>query len=306
MKKSLCVLLFVFIIFNPASGELIEIDKGLKIKIPKDKVYYTTNALEDLKSNIKQRKFTEKEINYTLKQLSYHGFSGKELGYHITSKTYRNNSLRLKDEFEKDELEIELHDFVVKKCSKKKKNKECILRSILEFNDRFEYFYAHIGLNESPRLMKLNGLSDDQLAKLSNKEIKKIRKSNSSKINYKYKKRYFKEQGIRNIKITEDGFFYIESISSISTKTGLNYTETSWSIPFNNKEFLIKSNCYKEYCKNTKEKMYEIIKPSFSINPNGIKTYDFQKKQDMIDLIQNVRNGYRIFRIASLLFGVIV
>ena len=52
--------------------------------------------------------------------------------------------------------------------------------------------------------------------------------------------------------------------------------------------------------------MNAIIKPTFSINPNGIKTYDFQKKQDMLDLIQNVRNGYRIFRIASLLFGVIV
>ena len=32
----------------------------------------------------------------------------------------------------------------------------------------------------------------------------------------------------------------------------------------------------------------------------------FKKKQDMLDLIQNVRNGYRIFRIASLLFGVIL
>ena len=52
--------------------------------------------------------------------------------------------------------------------------------------------------------------------------------------------------------------------------------------------------------------MYEIINPTFSINVEGIKTYDFQKKQDMLDLLQNVRNGYRIFRIASLMFGVIV
>jgi|AACY02.13.fsa_nt_gi hypothetical protein len=46
MKKSIFILIF-FIIFNPAAAELIEIHKGLKIKIPKDKVYYTTNALED-------------------------------------------------------------------------------------------------------------------------------------------------------------------------------------------------------------------------------------------------------------------
>jgi hypothetical protein len=299
------LLVFLFISISPVIGEIIEIDKGLKINIPKDKVYYTSNILEDLKRNMEQRKFTKKEINYTLKDLSNYGITGKEVGYSITSETHNKNRLRQEDEFENDEFEIELQAFVVNKCSKKK-NKECILRSILEFDDYFEHFYTHIGKNESPRLKKLNGLSDDQLATLSNKEIKKIRKSNSSKINYKYKKRYFKETGIRNIKITGDGFFYVESISSISTKTGVNYTETSWSIPLNNKEFLIKSNCYKEYCKKTKERMYDIIKPTFSINPNGIKTYDFQKKQDMIDLIQNVKNGYRIFRIASLLFGVIV
>ena len=82
-------------------------------------------------------------------------------------------------------------------------------------------------------------MSDDQLATLSKKDIKKIRKSNSSKINYKYKKRYFKEKGIRNIEITGDGFFYIESISSIRYKNGANYTETSWAIPYNDREFLI-------------------------------------------------------------------
>jgi hypothetical protein len=47
--------------------------------------------------------------------------------------------------------------------------------------------------------------------------------------------------------------------------------------------------------------MAAIIDPTFSINPNGIKTYDFQNKQDMIDLISKVKYGYRIFRIARLL-----
>ena len=50
-----------------------------------------------------------------------------------------------------------------------------------------------------------------------------------------------------------------------------------------------------------RQKMSEIIDPTFSVNPNGIKTYDFQKKQDMIDLITKVKNGYRIFKIAKLL-----
>ena len=305
------ILTFVIYIFISSNlfAEIIEISSGVKIKIPSNKTYYTSNPLEDLRNSMISRKFTEKEIISSLNEVKRMGISGNEKGYSIVTKTAYKNRLRKNDEFEKLEYDVEQQDFVFNKCSDKKTNKskkDCIIRSILEFDDNFEYFYTHIGDNVSQKLQLLNGMSDDQLASLTKKEIKKIRKISSSKINYKYKKRYFKEKGIRNIKITPDGFFYIESISSIQHKNGYNYTETSWAIPFENREFLIKSNCYKEYCENTKQRMYEIIKPTFLINLDGIKTYDFQKKQDMLDLIQNVRNGYRIFRIASLMFGVIV
>jgi len=302
-------LLIILIFCSSVFAEIIEIDPGIKIKIPEGKAFYVTNPLDDFKNNAISRKFTSKEIKHSLKELASMGFSGNEKGFSIVSKKYYKNKSRKDDEFEVLEYDLELDSYILKNCSNKKTKKtrrECILRSILEFDDYTEYFYTHIGENESQKLKQLNGMSDNELATLSKKEIKRIRKSNSAKINYKYKKGYFKEKGIRNIKITGDGFFYIESISSISFKNGVNYTETSWAIPHNNREFMIKSNCYKEYCKNTKERMNAIIKPTFSINPNGIKTYDFQKKQDMLDLIQNVRNGYRIFRIASLLFGVIV
>ena len=310
MYKRIVLTILIYIsISSNLLAEIIEISPGVKIKIPTNKTFYTSDPLEDLKNNMIARKYTEKEMIYSLKEVKRMGFSGKEVGYSIVTNTAKKNRLRKKDEFEKDIYELELESFIFTKCSDKKtkkKQRECVLRSILEFDDNFEYFYSHIGDNPSAKLELLNTMSDDQLASLTKKEIKKIRKITSSKINYKYKKRYFKEKGIRNIKITENGFFYIESISSIKYKGGLNYTETSWAIPYNNREFLIKSNCYKEYCQNTKQRMYEIINPTFSINIEGIKTYDFQKKQDMLDLLQNVRNGYRIFRIASLMFGVIV
>ena len=305
------ILTFVVYIFISSNlfAEMIEISSGVKIKVPLNKTYYTSNPLEDMRNNMISRKLTEKEIISSLNEIKRMGISGNEKGYSIVTKTAYKNRLRKNDEFEKLEYDVEQQDFVFSKCSDKKtkkSQKECIIRSLLEFDDNFEYFYTHIGDNVSQKLQLLNGMSDDQLASLTKKEIKKIRKISSSKINYKYKKRYFKEKGIRNIKITPDGFFYIESISSIKHKNGYNYTETSWAIPYDNREFLIKSNCYKEYCQNTKQRMYEIIEPTFSINLDGIKTYDFQKKQDMLDLIQNVRNGYRIFRIASLMFGVVV
>ena len=105
------------------------------------------------------------------------------------------NRLRKNDEFEKLEYDVEQQDFVFSKCSDKKTKKsqnECIVRSLLEFDDNFEYFYTHIGDNVSQKLQLLNSMSDDQLASLTKKEIKKIRKISSSKIDYKYKKRYFK------------------------------------------------------------------------------------------------------------------
>lgn len=310
MYKRIVLTILIYIsISSNLLAEIIEISPGVKIKIPTNKTFYTSDPLEDLKNNMIARKYTEKEMIYSLNEVKRMGFSGKEVGYSIVTNTAKKNRLRKKDEFDKDIYELELESFIFTKCSDKKtkkKQRECVLRSILEFDDNFEYFYSHIGDNPSVKLELLNTMSDDQLASLTKKEIKKIRKITSSKINYKYKKRYFKEKGIRNIKITENGFFYIESISSIKYKGGLNYTETSWAIPYNNREFLIKSNCYKEYCQNTKQRMYEIINPTFSINIEGIKTYDFQKKQDMLNLLQNVRNGYRIFRIASLMFGVIV
>jgi hypothetical protein len=299
-------LIIILIFCSSVFAEIIEIDPGVKIKIPEGKTFFTSSPLEDHKNNMIFRKFTTEETKDSLLRATIQGFSGNELGYSIVSIKYNKNRLRQEDEFERDEYIIELKRYIKKMCFKKKNKKECILRSMLVFDDYTEKFYSTITENESQNLKQLNGMSDDQLATLSKKDIKRIRKINSSKINYKYKNKYFKEKGIRNIKITGDGFFYIESISSIKYKDFGNHSQTSWSIPYKNREFLITSDCYKEYCKNTKERMYEIIEPTFSINPNGIKTYDFQKKQDMLDLIQNVRNGYRIFRIASLLFGVIV
>ena len=213
MYKRIVLTILIYIsISSNLLAEIIEISPGVKIKIPTNKTFYTSDPLEDLKNNMIARKYTEKEMIYSLNEVKRMGFSGKEVGYSIVTNTAKKNRLRKKDEFEKDIYELELESFIFTKCSDKKtkkKQRECVLSSILEFDDNFEYFYSHIGDNPSVKLELLNTMSDDQLASLTKKEIKKIRKITSSKINYKYKKRYFKEKGIRNIKITENGFFYI-------------------------------------------------------------------------------------------------
>jgi len=291
---------------NTSLAEIVTISPDVKIKIPDNKTYYTENSLERVYENLRARKFTKSEINFVSQQIQLMGYSGNEMSYEILSERSYFNKKKREDEFEQDELFLEFSRFARDKCSgkKNKSSKKCLTRAMLEFDDSFDHFMVVFGDSESEQLKKLNGMSDDELATLSRKDIKKIRKIHSNKIDYKYKNKFFKEKGVRNIKITGDGFFYIERISSIN-RNGFKYTETSWSIPFKNREFIIKSFCYEEYCEGIKEKMTKIVEPTFKINPNGIKTYDFQKKQDMLDLIEKVRKGYRIFKIAKLLLFII-
>ena len=46
--------------------------------------------------------------------------------------------------------------------------------------------------------------------------------------------------------------------------------------------------------------MQKIIEPIFKIDVSGVTTYDYRKKEDMIRLINNVRNGYRIYKFIKL------
>ena len=50
----------------------------------------------DLKNNMIARKFTDKEMIYSLKEVKRMGFSGKEVGYSIVTKTAKKNRLRYK------------------------------------------------------------------------------------------------------------------------------------------------------------------------------------------------------------------
>ena len=63
--------LIIFLIFcSSVFAEIIEIDPGVKIKIPEGKAFYTTNPLDDFKNNAISRKFTSKETKYVLKEFT--------------------------------------------------------------------------------------------------------------------------------------------------------------------------------------------------------------------------------------------
>ena len=189
----------------------------------------------------------------------------------------------------------------LKKLKKSKKFSQCINKEIKIANDYPYYFNVWLNKNEDREFKKLFSLTDDQIANLSSQEIKKINKKYSPKLKFKSKSKSFKYSGSQSIKITGTGDFYIEEMLNVIREGVFRSTYVSFNIPYKNRRFVIYAECIDEYCVDIRKKMSEIIDPTFSINPNGIKTYDFQKKQDMIDLITKVKNGYRIFRIARLL-----
>ena len=73
-------LIIILIFCSSVFAEIIEIDPGVKIKIPEGKAFYTTNPIDDFKNNAISRKFTSKETKYALKEFTKMGFSGNEKG----------------------------------------------------------------------------------------------------------------------------------------------------------------------------------------------------------------------------------
>ena len=303
MRYFLIILLFCTNIY----AEIVEISENVRIKIPENKTYVKYNQLEHSLRNMGDAKFNDNEINIFLLSSKIAGSSGEEIAVHISSKKFFKYQENFKDDFGILENEAMLDDAIflcakkLKKLKKSKKFSQCINKEIKIANDYPYYFNVWLNKNEDREFKKLFSLTDDQIANLSSQEIKKINKKYSPKLKFKSKSKSFKYSGSQSIKITGTGDFYIEEMLNVIREGVFRSTYVSFNIPYKNRRFVIYAECIDEYCVDIRKKMSEIIDPTFSINPNGIKTYDFQKKQDMIDLITKVKNGYRIFRIARLL-----
>jgi hypothetical protein len=302
IKKLIILLIFC----NIASAEIVLLGDLVKINIPKDKTYTKYNKLEHTMKNMSDAKFTENEIDRFLNSAINAGSAGDEIAIHINSEKFFEIEINSKDDFGILENEAMLDDAIFS-CAKKlgslnksKKLNNCIEKELRIINEATYYFNVWINKNEDLEFKELFSLSDDQIAELSAREIKQINKKYSPKLKFKSKSKEIIYSGTQNIKITGTGDFYIEEMLSV-TRYGLKSTYVSFNIPYKNRRFVIFADCIDEFCIDIRKKMSEIIDPTFSVNPNGIKTYDFQKKQDMIDLITKVKNGYRIFKIAKLL-----
>ena len=299
--------LIIFLIFcKSVFAEVVMLSDIVKINIPDDKTYIKYNKLEHMLRNMNDAKFTDKEVNNTLLSSKISGSSGDEIALHISSEKFFKFEENSKDDFGILENEAMLDDAIflcakkLKKLKKSKKFNNCINKELRIANEYPYFFNLWVNKNEDLKFKELFSLTDDQIANLSSRQIKKISKKYSPKIKFKSKSKYIKYSGSQKIKITGTGDFYIEEMLSVD-RQGLKTTYVSFNIPYKNRRFVIFAECIDEYCIDIRKKMSAIIDPTFSINPNGIKTYDFQKKQDMIDLISKVKYGYRIFRIARLL-----
>lgn len=302
------LLLILFFFSNSVFAEQYELEKGILINLPKNYAVTKEEVGVTVERALKSGRFTEEEKEMRRIAHLQNGESVDDIMYSIDSKKRIEFYEKDLDPWGKAENDIILSD-LINECMSlykvKKKIKKCAYDKtdqLLEFDgiDTFIILFK----NEDPELNRLNNISDDVLSELSKKEIAQIRKKYASNINWRSKNKYFKEIGIRNIKITGMGNFYVETITS--QKIG-NYKSTNirFILPYKNRRFIINANCQTSDCNNAKEKMAKIIEPIFKINTKGIKVYDFQKKQDMIELLEKVKNGYRAFKFAKLIFLIV-
>ena len=77
------------------------------------------------------------------------------------------------------------------------------------------------------------------------------------------------------------------------------------NIPYGNRLFMIQAYCFKKYCKGVEEKMAKIIEPTISLNTKNAKAYNYYKMDEMLKLVNTVRKGYRIYKVAKLLIFLI-
>jgi len=305
--RYLLITLFLFL-FTNCYAEQYKLENNFIINLPNNTIVIKEPVFDAVERAFKTRRYTEKEKKIAFKMHLESGETKDDIIYSLSTKEEDLFYKKDQDPFGKAENDIFLLG-LINECEKlfkiNKKITSCAMQKLQDYfkSDGVNYFFI-LFINNDPKYEKLFNMSDDELSNLSKKSIKNIRNKFASNINWKSKNKYFKEKGIRNIKITGTGDFYIETIS---TETTGKWKETNIRLilPYNNRRFIINATCRDEKCKNVKNKIAKILEPTFKINPNGVKVYDFNKKQDMLDLIQNVKNGYRIFRFAKLIFLIV-
>ena len=293
----------LFLFFNSTSvAEILDIGHGFKINIPENMSYDKRDGYEVVLKNLKNRGLTKKEIKYIISSWKDLGFGETEDEIYISSPEALEFEKRDGDVFGKAENDLVFAE-IADTCRDKKSKKaflNCLLAGLKIKINATMTFSISLSDNESSKLKRLNSLSDSEISTLGKKEIKNFRKEHAGKFKFKSKGGDFKEIGIRNIRITSKGDFYIEE-RSIVKWLGFKTTYTHYIIPFKNRAFIIQGKCFKKYCKGLEDKMAKIIEPIFALNHKKDETYDFDNKQKMIQLVNNVRKGYRIYKIAKLL-----
>ena len=83
-------------------------------------------------------------------------------------------------------------------------------------------------------------------------------------------------------------------------RLGMKETQITWTIPMGNRTFTIRGDCFNEYCMYMEETMAQIIEPTFFMSIRN-DAYDFTKKEEVLNLLGRVKNGYRIYKMAKLL-----
>ena len=308
-------LLIILISFSThCFAESVSLSKDLKINMPEGYFFTKENMKEAYLRRYEALKFSNKEINEGWKLFNNQGFD-------LTENQYEIGSIKAKDFWDKEKtedgrdkntllfLKIAQKNCYSKKGKKLKKCAEYYLRDHLKDNVWFTIWYSN---NKSKKLEILSTLTDDQIASLSKKEIKLIRKLSAADIKWKSKNKYFKQKGYRKVRIMPDTRFYIEQRSivtfpKIKKQDSFLWGETvttAFIIPNGNRTLVIQSYCQRKSCEGIEDQMAKIIEPMFKIDP-ATESYNFASKIERENLIKNVGNGHRIYRAVKVLMFII-
>ena len=267
MKKGILILLVSLLWCNVGFAEILDLGKGVKIKILNNHEYFEVPFRDYSKMNLKDV-IPESQIDQIIKDQELLGYVGTE-----KSKIIGNKGIKILGDAELMRLNGEdisntKLNRIANKCMKKKSNLayiKCFYKKI-NGDPMFQITVADKKVDE---FKFLNEKLSQSLSKKEKDELKKEFLNENLKI---FDSSILKMKANTNLIIFDDNKWLFYLFGTQYMFEGFKLTNSAFVITINDYVVIITSWCYSDKtCKVIKEQMADMIEPSFLITKNELK-----------------------------------
>jgi len=268
MKKLLGIAVLGLLLSGNAYAEILDLEKGVKVKIFNNYEYWEAPHRAYTKMNMGDMGISTSELNQMLRDQEALGFTGKE-----KTKIIGNKGIKILGKAEimrlegKDISNTKLTS-LANKCSQKSKSEKSFIKCFYKEINGDPMFQITVAYN---KIDDFKLLTESLSANPSNKKKNEIKKDFLFKNQKILQNSLIKTTASTKLVIFDDNrwLIYIYGVQNI---LGLKMKTQAFLITVNDHAVLLNSWCVSaKTCKIIKKQMASIIEPSFPITKNDLK-----------------------------------